>query len=222
MTLVLVLMIIVVFLAIDLFYQKIKTNKTILDSENSLIKNIRSFNFHNLIIPKNHFHSPGHTAFTISDSGNLLIGMDDFARNFLGEIKSITPSTQGEVKRGKTLFSVKTEAGEFNFNSPVSGAIVKFNESIEKDIDSSFNSSNNNWICIVTPNKLAEEIKTTRIAEEAEEWLKNEITRLKDFLGINNSTPATASLYDGGEILVGVSRELNKDQLNKFQNEFLA
>jgi glycine cleavage system H lipoate-binding protein len=226
MTLFLVLFTIVSLLVVDLFYQKIKTNKTIFDSNYGNIKNIRSFSYKNLLIPQDHFYSQGHTSFRISDTGHLLLGIDDFAKSFLGEVKAITPTNSNDISKGGSLFKIKTDSGEFEFKSPVSGNVIKFNESIFNGLNPLNNSSsNNNWICVIEPKKLSEEIKSTKIAEEAKEWFKNEISRLKDFLSINNSyelSPVRATLYDGGELLYGLSNTLDKDKLNKFQNEFLA
>jgi glycine cleavage system H lipoate-binding protein len=226
MTLFLVLFTIVSFLLVDLLYQKIKTRKTIFDTNYSNIKNLRSFSYSNLLIPRNHFYSQGHTSFRISESGNLFLGIDDFAKSFIGEIKAVTPVTENKISKGGSLFKIKTDSSEFDFKSPVSGNIIKFNDSIFNGLNPLNNSSHSeNWICVIEPKILSEEIKTTKIAEEAKEWFKNEIDRLKDFLSTNNSlnsSPVTATLYDGGELLYGLSSTLDKDKLNKFQNEFLA
>ena len=225
MTLLLVLVTIVSFLLVDLFYQKIKTNKTIFTSNYGNLKNFRSFSYQNLLIPQNHFYSEGHTSFRISETGNLFVGIDDFAKSFLGEIRTVTPINQTNIQKGSSLFNIKTDSGEFEFKSPISGNVLKFNESIFNGLNPLNNSSDDsNWICMVEPVKLSEEIKSARIAEEAKEWFKNEITRLKDFLSINSSfvSPASATLYDGGELIYGISNTLDKEKLNKFQKEFLA
>ncbi len=223
MTLFLVLITIVTFLLVDLFYQKIKTKKTIFDSNYGKLKNLHPFNYQNLFIPQNYFYNQGHTSFKIAESGNLFIGIDDFAKNFIGEVKTITPIDNNRIQRGNPLFTIKTDYGEFEFKSPVTGKIIKFNESILSELDSLKNSSvKENWICTIQPEKLATEIKSAKIAEEAKEWFKNEIIRLKDFLSINNNlTPVPVTMYDGGELMYGISENLDREKLQKFQQEFL-
>jgi hypothetical protein len=58
----------------------------------------------------------------------------------------------------------------------------------------------------------------------AQQWLKKEMRRLKDFLAESSFAPEAVgvTMYDGGNIIEGVLSSLNTDVIPDFEEQFLS
>jgi len=81
------------------------------------------------------------------------------------------------------------------------------------------------WIMALEPSNWKAETTTFYFAEEAKQWLGNEITRFKDFLaqtGQKGMEPGMVTLQDGGEIRENVLEEVPEEAWHEFQQKFLS
>jgi CheY-like chemotaxis protein len=140
---------------------------------------------HEYSVPGGVFLSSGHVWIRLETSGQVRVGLDDFARKAIGVIDSVElPVRNTRVLRGSALFSVKRGGQEVRFRAPLEGQIVHVNESLERDprtlTDSPYEQG---WTCLIQPDDLALELKAWRIGVPVVDWYQAEVERLREKLG---------------------------------------
>lgn len=180
-----------------------------------------------LKIPQGVFLSKNHTWAYLEKSGVAKVGLDDLMLHITGEVEIHPLKYQGDmIKRGDLMAKIDQNGKILNIFSPVSGKIVNANPVLKVNHKLlQEDPYGKGWIYNIQPSNWVEEIPTCYLAEEATDWLKQELERYKDFLSVNMpryaSEPAFTILQDGGELsggsLSGLPEELWKD----FQQEFL-
>jgi glycine cleavage system H protein len=226
MTVILVITMIVVFLLIDVVYQKKFAKESVFSPAADPQVPSTRFNESEVVVPQSLFFGKGHTWVSLRSSGNVQIGVDDLMKKIVGKIDKISMDAVGtKIKRGDILFTMDQNDKKLNFLSPVSGIVYSLNdnmlESPEKFVNTSYEKS---WLCTVKPDNLSVEIKLMKIAGEASKWMKDEMTRLKDFIaGVNvENSLVGATLHDGGSPVYGTMQYMDEPTWKKFEQEFLS
>jgi glycine cleavage system H lipoate-binding protein len=158
-------------------------------------------------VPAGVFLSPSHLWLTIEPSGRVKVGLDELAQRLLGPLDVVRfPSVGRRIARGDTLFSVQMGETELPIASPVSGVLhatqVPNGGMVSEGTDPDA------WFVSVEPERMGEEIRPLRLAEEAASWLATEFARLRETLHGLHLRPA-ATLPDGGEPAAGLLRVLD-------------
>lgn len=150
-------------------------------------------------VPGGAFVAPGHAWIRIDPSGQVRVGLDDFARKALGAIDAvILPAAGSAVKRGEPLFTVKRGARAVRFLSPVTGQVAQANATLLADPGAVARSPyDRGWVCVVQPSALAAELPALRIGRPVVDWYQEEIGRLKSEGG---AADGGASLVDWGTL----------------------
>ncbi len=138
---------------------------------------------HEFCVPGGAFVSDGHAWARIEPSGQVRMGLDDFARKALRSVKEVQAPRLGEtIRRGEPLFTVKVQDRKVVFAAPVSGRVVRINEALavepQRVIQSPYDRG---WICLVQPADLAAELPALRIGRPVIDWYQEEIARLREF-----------------------------------------
>jgi len=158
---------------------------------------------HKLALPGGYFLSKAHTYAQLLFSGKVRVGIDEF--------------------KGEILFSLQQGDRTLHFRAPISGKIVSINELIAEDkARLAADPYMGGWVVAIEPKNLAAEVGTLSLAEEAADWLKNELNRFRDFLTAANTQPAYATMLDGGMPAKGALQHLDAATWDKFEKEFLA
>ena len=133
-------------------------------------------------VPGGAFIAPGHTWARIEPSGQVRIGIDDFARKALGPINEVvTPSHGLTVQRGETLFTLKHGSEIVHFAAPLSGRVTLENNSLQSDATPVITSPyDRGWICVIQPSDLTRELPGLRIGKPVVAWYQEEIKRLRE------------------------------------------
>jgi glycine cleavage system H protein len=226
MTVILVVSMIIIFLAIDFVYQKSSKRTSTATSPVSLkSKTAAKYSANEIMVPKYVFFGKGHTWVGLKQSGNVQIGIDDFVRRFLGSFERISIKGIGEeIQKGEVLFSIERDGKKLNFASPVSGTVYSHNDDASEKFRSTETNPYENWLLTVKPKNLSFELKLMKIADEAASWIKQEMTRLKDFaagLSVENSLVG-ATLQDGGLPVNGLMEYIDNNSIDRFEKEFLS
>ena len=126
--------------------------------------------------------SDGHAWARIEPSGQIRIGLDDFARKALKTVKEVEPPRLGEtIRRGEPLFVVKYQDRKVVFAAPLSGRVVRINEALNVEPQRVIQSPyDRGWVCLVQPVDLAGELSTLRIGKPVIEWYQEEVARLRE------------------------------------------
>lgn len=218
-----VVLTIVLFLTIDLVYQRVQRRKSAAAEPSLAYKTIPAIN--RISVPEGLFFHPGHTWAAVTESGYTKVGIDDFTRKLFGKIDAITfKKTSGEVKQGEPLFVVKQGKRTFEMVAPVDGVIEATNTAIAQDPSMlSIDTYQNGWLAALKPTNLKKNLEKLNIAESAKEWAREEVARLRDFFAgaAFENRLVGQTLQDGGPPVEGVLEFMSDEAIEKFEKEFL-
>jgi CheY-like chemotaxis protein len=136
---------------------------------------------HEYCIPGGAFLSPAHVWVRIEEGGQVRLGIDDFSRKALGEIRTIQlPEANHTYRRGETLFTLHRGEEAIHFPAPLSGRVVSDNVDLNEDPGTLTRSPyEEGWICLLQPTDLAAELVDLRIGKPVVEWYQEELSRLR-------------------------------------------
>jgi glycine cleavage system H protein len=176
-------------------------------------------------LPQGLFFDRGHTWLRLRPSGEVRIGVDDFAQALLGRIDAIEMPVIGqELKRDAVILKLKQGSRSAAFVSPVDGVVTAVNESLLRRAEVLKQTSyQQNWLVTVKPKSLSAALKKLLVAEEAVQWLKGELRRFRDF--VSGVAPQVAlvgeTLQDGGQPVDGLLERMDDQVWQKFERDFL-
>ena len=185
------------------------------------------FNEKSLIVPKGLFFDKTHTWAFMENDGTVKVGIDDFLQHITGNITRIKMKSPGEqIIKGEPVISMIQNGKQISIKSPVSGMITGRNEELCRD-SSVINTSPyaNGWIYKIEPENWMKETRFMFMAEKYIEWIRDEFTRLKDFLAMalrsNELKLSQIVLQDGGEIKEGLLEDFGPEVWEDFQTQFI-
>ncbi len=131
-------------------------------------------------VPGGAFVAPGHTWARIDPDGQVLTGLDDFARKALKDAERIElPAVGARVRRCEPLFTVKRGDEAARFRAAVSGEVTQVNEALARTPQLAIESPyDQGWVCLVRPSDLAAELGGLRIGKPVVIWYQDEVVRL--------------------------------------------
>ncbi|MDM7914695.1 MAG: hypothetical protein QUU85_05435 [Candidatus Eisenbacteria bacterium] len=168
-------------------------------------------------MPAGMFLHPSHVWLTVAADGRVHVGLDELAERLFGPIDEVRFAAEGSrIERGQTLPSVVIGNQEIPISSPVSGVLLE----TQRPEGGSDLPDPSRWLCTLKAERLGEEIRPLRIAEDATAWLAAEFARLRESLhGLR--AEVAAALPDGGEPAHGLLRALDPSSRQKLVHEFL-
>jgi glycine cleavage system H lipoate-binding protein len=177
------------------------------------------FNKSSVYAPNGYFISNYHT-WAYPEDKSVKVGIDNFAVKALGKIfvKDIVKPGM-PVKKGDTIIKAEVHGKQINFKSPVSGTIKAVNNLLfNNTVKDAFGKD---WGLQI---EKKDNIESLMSGSSAQQWLKKEMRRLKDFLAESSFAPEAVgvTMYDGGNIIEGVLSSLNTDVIPDFEEQFLS
>ncbi len=167
-------------------------------------------------VPAGLFVHPSHLWVAVDPKGSVRVGLDELAQRLMGPLEVVRFQAVGRrIARGETLFSVQLGDVEVPIASPISGTL-QATQVPEGDATLSPDS----WLCSIEPERLGEEIRPMRIAEQATAWMAGEFQRLREMLHTLQLRPAM-TLPDGGELASGLLRILEPKDRDAVVEEFI-
>jgi glycine cleavage system H lipoate-binding protein len=226
---IMVLLIFVVFIVLCIsvdamvqFSRKRKSKAPVFTSVSSHI-----FNEATVAVPKGLYYNKTHTWAFREKNGLVKIGIDDFLLHITGPLSRVKMKQPGEqIRKGEPAITIIQNGKQLVINAPVSGTVKYQNIQLLEDI-SLINSSpvHDGWIYAIEPSNWEKESQFLIMAEKYKDWLKNEISRLKDFLAYNRQTNNTefipVMLQDGGELKDNLLLDFGPEVWEDFQIKFI-
>ncbi len=151
------------------------------------------------------------------DGEGLKLGLDDFAQFLIGLVKRVSlPRCGKPIRRGEGLLVLETEKGTLELSLPFEGEVLEGNGELERD-PSLLNHDpyGRGWLLKVKPQGKIGELM---LAEEAKQWLSEEVQRLCSLLGSGEEM----TLADGGEPSRDWLRGLDPRHWQALIGEFLG
>jgi CheY-like chemotaxis protein len=132
-------------------------------------------------VPGGAFLSDGHAWVRIEPSGQVRVGLDDFARQALGTIERIELAREGvSLGRGDPLVTLHRERASVQVAAPLSGRVVAVNPALGATPELLVRSPyDDGWLCLLEPNDLAAQLTGLHIGAPVIDWYQNEIARLR-------------------------------------------
>lgn len=224
MTILLVLIVaVVIVLFIVLSY--IKTRKQGVDLEPAV--DCPVFGAYTVAAPSGLFFDKSHTWAFMEKDGFVRIGIDDFLQHVIGPITKVKMKKPGEkIIKGDPILSLIQHGKQLEIYSPVTGTIKEINAHLKTDT-SIINSSpyQDGWVYVIESGNWLKEIRSLIMGENYRIWLKQEFSRLKDFLSSALKTEKVSNLQlvmqDGGELNDRLLEWLGPEVWEEFQTKFI-
>lgn len=185
------------------------------------------FDENSVVIPKGIYFDKTHTWAFMKKNGLVKIGIDDFLQHVTGPITRIEMKNSGEkIKKGELLLTIVQAGKQLSVYSPVTGTIKTQNESLKsKSLLLNKSPYTDGWVYLVEPTNWLLEVQFLTMAEKYKAFLKDEFSRLKDFLAktirVTSKDYELVVMQDGGTlrdcILSGLGPEIWED----FQTDFI-
>ena len=178
-----------------------------------------------LAIPQGLFYNTDHTWAFLNTKGLARVGIDDFLRKAVGEVEVKPEVMPGQaIKKGDLMAQLICGDKTLNVFAPVSGKVMQHNNAMHIPSDQG-NPYKNAWLMELKPENWFAETQSFVFAEKAQEWMKSEIERFRDFVSLTaqkySPEPAMVALQDGGEPREQVMREMPDEAWDEFQDAFL-
>ncbi len=214
-----VVMTIIVFILIDLMVQTVVRRKKATVQAGTQAHSDAM----DLRMPLGYFFHPGHTWARIEETGEVEVGIDDFAQKLIGNIDNIELPEVGKVVReGDPLFSIRQGRRSATFVSPVNGKISSPNSSLYPSLMKN-EPYGRGWIVKIEPDSLADDLSKLEIGTQAAQWMKKEIRNFLEFAWARMPAPAIVgqTVQDGGFPVEGILENMDDEAWNNFGNQFL-
>jgi glycine cleavage system H lipoate-binding protein/ABC-type phosphate transport system substrate-binding protein len=209
----------------DFALRRIRRKKSEIITGGSTVLDI--LNEDSLILPKGIYFDKTHTWTFMEQNGIVKVGIDDFLQHLTGPITRIKMKNEGvKVKKGEHVLSLIQNGKQLNIYAPISGTIIEKNSALNTKA-SLMNSSpyNEGWVYRIEPTNWTREIQLLFMADKQKQFIKNEFSRLKDFLsGILKADDAKYGqviLQDGGELIDNALANFGPEVWEDFQSKFI-
>lgn len=175
-------------------------------------------------LPKGVFLQPTFTWGRLRSDGDVDLGIHPLLLGLVGRSGGIQPPDRlGRVEDGDPIAGIIVNGRELTVRSPLSGRIVATN--LRADADPTWRGvtwDDGSWVCRIRPDRLADQIGGWWISDEAVEWTRQKYGEVRDrLLALASSREPEVLLADGGEIPVGILRQLDAGAWQEFEAEFL-
>ena len=160
---------------------------------------------------------PGHTWMRMTQDGDVMVGVDDFAAGVLGEISSIVlPRYLKKVRQGQPSFTIDNKGRSVTFVSPVTGRVVEKNEMVlHYPALATVSPLRDGWLFKVHPSDLLNETRNLLAGRWAELWMELARTHL---LRVFSMHPVPVS-QDGGRIINDLALHCSEEEWNTLKRE---
>jgi len=216
---------VIIGILIDLIVRRVAGKKKVVVSSTSGL--LPFFDENSVVIPKGLYFDKTHTWSFMKKDGTVKIGIDDFIQHVTGPLTRIEMKSAGEkIKKGERLFTIIQKGKQLNIYSPISGTITANNDNLISN-SSLLNDSPyaDGWIYTIEPTNWSLEIQYLTMAEKYTYWIRDEFSRLKDFLAraAKSHAPeyALVTLQDGGALKDSVLADLGPEIWDDFQTKFI-
>ncbi len=180
-----------------------------------------------LRVPQGLYFSKNHTWVHLDKNGEAKIGLDDFLNRIVGEVEVNQLKLPGElIRKGDIVAEINQNGKQLFVTSPISGEIASINTPVSENPELlNDDPYEKGWFYSLIPNNWKTETSGFYLAEDATNWISQELERFKDFLIVslasNSQGKAMVALQEGGELRINPLAELQPEIWEDFQKEFL-
>ncbi|MCJ7685442.1 MAG: 2Fe-2S iron-sulfur cluster-binding protein [Desulfobacteraceae bacterium] len=150
--------------------------------------------------------------------GSFRIGIDDFARQIIGQIADMRlPSINTEVDSGDLILEISGSGKTLHMYSPTKGKIVDINANVlDNPSLVSIATYERGWIVALEPEDVLEASKGLLSGRSAKEWLKLESHEFDDLIG----KMTRKDVFPERQLPGNFARLIEKDVWGKIEKQF--
>lgn len=232
MVLILVLITVCIFLAIELFSRKSKKDRekkrltpdiSSVDIHRSLLRLIKKEDF---MLPEGFFYSSKHVWAKILPQGDLMLGIDCFPARLLGKIDKIKLNKPGECVNEKGRMCILRKGRKkLYFSSPLEGTIKAVNQELLEAptiiVDDPYEKG---WMYVVRPSLQCTHFKDREGGDaNIQNWMQREAQHVADFIYDEYSSKKKFinSIQAARFSFQGILKSMDYYAWKKFQNRLL-
>lgn len=185
------------------------------------------FDQHTIKAPEGLYFDKSHTWSFMEKNGLVRMGLDDFIQHVTGPLTRVNMKKPGEtVKKGEPIVTLIQEGKQLTIKAPISGTIKEYNKTLPLEVEKiNKEPYNGGWIYLIEPNNWQSEIPFLKMVNSYQEWLKNEFSRLKDFVSYSTSIDKNmnkqAVMQEGGALQDHFLEEMGPVLWEEFQRKFI-
>ncbi|HXV74913.1 MAG TPA: hypothetical protein VD788_01230, partial [Candidatus Polarisedimenticolaceae bacterium] len=177
-----------------------------------------------LAVPGDVYLSRGHSWVRPRRDRTVRVGAGRLPLHALGPPDALQlPPVGTRVHAGAALVTLSRGARRLTLRSPVDGRIESINrEALARPQRVGRRPYDRGWLCTVRPTDLSRALRELLVAEEATDWLRRELGRLRDLVS-GLAQPAAAAVplrLDGGVPVEGLAGLLDEAQWGEVQSFF--
>lgn len=219
MTVLLVVLTIAIFLAIDYWrtHKAVKTASDVATLHNGSGKPrpefVGGFEF-----PSNRQYHPGHT-WALRESPTMVrVGIDDFAARLIGKAESVVLPKRGQwIRQGQKVFTVVRKGEKAELVSPIEGEVTDVNVAVLKDATlPGSDPYGKGWFLTVTSPDAQTNFRNLLGNSLARQWMAETAARLCARM----PALAGAVAQDGGLVMHDFSAEMPEQEWTDLTREF--
>ena len=169
------------------------------------------------VLVKRYIHQ-GHTWARMTEDGDVLVGIDDFAQSLIGTIDEVKlPRLLRHVAQGEVGWHLQHGKREVPLVSPVSGRVIEKNEMVLRN-PTLVNSSplGDGWLLRIRPRKLSTQLHNLLTGRQVQQWQDLAKAQLSH---IFSGTPALM-YQDGGVMMKDLSDRCSDEEWKRITKEF--
>ena len=170
------------------------------------------------VIVRRYVH-PGHGWLRMTEDGDVIVGMDDFAQSIAGSIDQVKlPRLLHRVEQGGIAWTLLHGQRCIPMVSPVSGRVIEKNEMVIHD-PSLINRSpyGDGWLFKVRPRRISVQLHNLLSGRSAQQWQDAVRAQLSAFF---SGTPALM-YQDGGVMMSNLADRCSDDEWRRLLKQFL-
>ena len=219
MTVLLVVLTIAIFLAIDYWrtHKGVKTASDVATLPDGSRKPRPEF-AGGFELPSNRQYHPGHT-WALRESPTMVrVGVDDFAAHLIGKAESVVLPKRGQwIRQGQKVFTVLKNGEKAELVSPIEGEVTDVNDAVLKDASVlGSDPYGKGWFLTVTSPDAQTNFRNLLGNSLARQWMAETAARLRARM----PALAGAVAQDGGLVMHDFSAEMPEQEWADLTREF--
>jgi glycine cleavage system H lipoate-binding protein len=170
-------------------------------------------------VPTSNFMHHGHIWVALESADRVRLGLDDFSQKVLGPATKINlPSIGQRIRANEPFLTLGRQRKKAEVLAPLDGIIVAVNRKVgETPAVAHDDPYGEGWLCIVTPDKLREDLEEMVFGQCNIAWTESEIIKL---MGMLQGAPS-ANLPTGGALIDDVYGRYPQLGWERLVHEFL-
>ena len=168
-------------------------------------------------LPEEIYYHLGHSWAAPEEKNLVKVGVDDFAQKLVGKIGAIhVPSIGSAIHQGDKGWTLQVDSKTIDMLSPVDGKVVAVNEAIVNSPEDINKSPYEGWLMKVESPRFSANKRQLLSGALAARWMEevreNLLSRMSYNLGL--------VYQDGGLLVDGMARSLDKDKWDEIARDF--